>query len=203
MIAMVMAALALGGVVIWRVTRKVGSEEAHIHDEIEQAEAAAEHDVLTGLFNRRGFEPRLQALMQNWQTGKRHTLLMMDLDGFKAVNDTGGHAAGDALLQGLAKLFVASVRGRDTVARLGGDEFAIVLVDTAAHSAMQVAETIRAGVKSFELEWNGARYRVGASIGVAEIDAPFMQAGQLLKNADAACYSAKQRGRNQVCLAAA
>lgn len=195
-------ALLLGGIVIWQVTRKVGAEEAHIHDEIHQAEAAAEHDALTGLFNRRGFEPRIKGLAKGWVIGKRHTLLMMDLDGFKAVNDTGGHAVGDALLQGLATLFVSQVRGRDLIARLGGDEFAIVLLDTPVSAGLQVAETLRARVREYALHHANATYRVGVSIGVVEIDNPFLDIEHLMKQADAACYAAKQQGRNKVCLAA-
>lgn len=202
MVGVAMLALVLGSLVIWRVTRQVDTQEAQVQDEIHQAEAAAEHDVLTGLFNRRGFEPRIQAQMKNWQIGKRHTFLMMDLDGFKAVNDTGGHAAGDALLQGLAKQFVSLVRGRDLIGRLGGDEFAIVLLDTPGSAGLQVAETIRASVQEHVLNWEGKTYRVGVSIGVVEIDNPFLDVEQLMKQADAACYAAKQQGRNQVCLAA-
>lgn len=191
-------ALLLGGAVILRVTRTVGKQEDKIQDEIHEAEFAAEHDPLTGLANRRGFEPRLQGLIANQRLGLSHSLLMMDLDGFKRVNDTAGHAAGDALLQALAKLFVASVRGRDVVARLGGDEFAFILINTSAESALKVAENIRASVKGFSLEWEGERYQVGASIGVVEIGSQDRDAVALMKRADAACYEAKQNGRNQV-----
>lgn len=194
MLTAAVAALALGGLVIWRVTRVVGTQEEQVHEEIHQAEFVSEHDALTGLLNRRGFEPRLRELMEKWQIGRCHSVLMMDLDGFKAVNDTGGHAAGDALLQGLAQLFVASVRGRDTVARLGGDEFAFILVDSPAHAAMQVAEKIRADVEAFELQWDGAVFRVGASIGVLEIGRQNMNIEQTMKRVDAA----KQAGRNRV-----
>ncbi len=163
----------------------------------EQLTQAAHQDVLTGLTNRRAFE----ALMSKAVAASEQapfSALFMDLDGFKQVNDTAGHAAGDALLKGIAQRLEASVRQSDTVARLGGDEFAVLLPRCPAPQAMRVAEKLRAAVEAAVLHWEGAEYTVGASIGMVHVEGHYKDAAEVLRAADAACYAAKRGGRNQV-----
>ncbi len=163
----------------------------------EQLTQAAHQDVLTGLTNRRAFEALLaKAVVASEQTP--FSALFMDLDRFKQVNDTAGHAAGDALLKGIAQCLEASVRQSDTVARLGGDEFAVLLPRCPAPQAMRVADKLRAAVEAYVLQWEGANHTVGASIGMVHVDGGYQTAAEVLRAADAACYAAKRGGRNQV-----
>ncbi len=163
----------------------------------EQLTQAAHHDVLTGLTNRRAFEALLAKAVAVCEQAP-FSALFMDLDGFKQVNDTAGHAAGDALLKGIAQRLEASVRQSDTVARLGGDEFAVLLPRCPAPQAMRVAEKLRAAVEVAVLQWEGAEYTVGASIGMVHVEGHYKDAAEVLRAADAACYAAKRGGRNQV-----
>lgn len=161
----------------------------------------AEHDALTGLFNRRAFEDILSGLIRN--AGKRRMqscLMLLDLDHFKQVNDTGGHAAGDALLKQIAKLMQGKVRGVDSCARLGGDEFAILLQNCPQSEALQIAHKIRKTIHDLEFVWNGETFRVGVSIGATVINHETITMRQALQQADEACYQSKAAGRNQVAL---
>jgi len=157
----------------------------------------ASHDSLTGLANRTEFESLLQ---QATARASQHpfTALFIDLDRFKQVNDSAGHAAGDALLRDIAQQLLAQVRQTDTVARLGGDEFAVLLPQCPAPQAMALAEKIRAAVERYELRWDSKPLTVGASIGLVPVDGRFTSHAEVLLAADAACYAAKRGGRNQV-----
>jgi diguanylate cyclase (GGDEF)-like protein len=158
-------------------------------------EQRATHDHLTGLMNRAGIEQRILDTVGAKPHG--HVLMYLDLDRFKQVNDTAGHAAGDHLLKEIARVIKHNVRDGDLCARLGGDEFCVLLVDCAMSTATQTAERIREQVESYRLLWGGRVYSVGASIGVAASDS--VEDGQsLLRLADAACYAAKNAGRNSV-----
>ena len=110
--------------------------------------------------------------------------------------DTGGHAAGDALLRDVAHQLFAQVRKSDTVARLGGDEFAVQLSQCPLSQARGIAEKLRAAADAYQLVWEGTSFSVGASIGLAPVDASYTTAADVLRAADAACYAAKQQGRN-------
>ncbi|WP_251977973.1 ammonium transporter [Salinicola avicenniae] len=155
------------------------------------------HDALTGLVNRREFERRLQlALVPS--TG-RHVLCYLDLDQFKIVNDTCGHMAGDELLRQLAVLIVGRLRECDLLARLGGDEFGILFFDCPVEKAVGIAETIREAIEDFRFGWQGRTFSLGVSIGLVALDANGTATlGDLLGAADAACYAAKEAGRNRV-----
>ena len=157
----------------------------------------ATHDSLTGLVNRREFEGRLEHAMTQFQ---RHQVCAMfiDLDKFKAVNDGAGHAAGDAVLRSVARLFEAAVRQSDTVGRLGGDEFAILLPGCALARAHSIAEQVRASVAAYSLEVDGKIYGVGTSIGLVEVTAQMPTVATVIHAADSACYEAKRAGRNRV-----
>jgi diguanylate cyclase (GGDEF)-like protein/PAS domain S-box-containing protein len=173
----------------------------------EQLSWTASHDELTGLVNRREFELRLGqdigALAKAEGAGALaeadvSAALFIDLDRFKAVNDSGGHAAGDELLRNIARLLSGRARAHDTVARIGGDEFALLLRGCGTSAAERVAADICARVAEYQLAWQGQSLGVGASIGVVEIDRSFASVDEVLLAADAACYEAKREGRGAV-----
>jgi len=157
------------------------------------------HDALTGLINRYEFEKRLDHLINlSIKDHTVHALFYLDLDEFKVVNDTCGHFAGDELLRQLAALLHSHVRSNDTIARLGGDEFGIILDDCAPEKAMTLATKILHAIQDFHFVWEEKTFRVGASIGVVEINRHSKSIADVMAIADAACYSAKDRGRNRV-----
>ncbi|WP_284617171.1 EAL domain-containing protein [Aquabacterium humicola] len=164
----------------------------------EQMSHQAMHDALTGLANRTALEQRLDALLAESGAGAQHTLLFMDLDQFKLVNDTSGHAAGDELLRRLATVLRGALRASDLLARIGGDEFAVVLAGCDAEAAMRIAEALRARVRDFQFVWQERAFRIGVSIGAVPFAAGQLDRHELLRCADSACYVAKERGRNRV-----
>ena len=164
-----------------------------------QLEYQASYDELTGLLNRRSFESELDRAWTQGKTADSLSYLMfMDLDQFKVVNDTSGHAAGDQLLKGVSKILLDSVRGDDCVCRLGGDEFGIILWECPTDVATRIAESIRASIEGFRFQWDAETYRIGVSIGGLPIDPSAGDTGELQQLADAACYAAKEAGRNRV-----
>ena len=175
------------------------------HDVTEQRRLSSEmtyrakHDALTGLVNRQEFEHRLRrALEHARRDGACHTLLFIDLDQFKLVNDACGHQVGDQLLKQVAQLIGGVVRSRDTLARLGGDEFAAVLEQCTSEQAQRVAQQICDRIDEFRFVHDGRRFRIGASIGLVQVDARWNDLADVLKAGDAACYAAKEAGRNRV-----
>ncbi len=157
------------------------------------------HDPLTGLANRRSFELALAALLRSARAeGRRHALCYLDLDHFKVVNDSCGHAAGDDLLRRLPALLAPQVRAGDTLARLGGDEFGILLQDCTLEQAARIAGALRDAIRDFRFAWQYRSFALGASIGVVEINAASQGAVSVLGAADAACYVAKDQGPNHV-----
>ena len=164
-----------------------------------ELEHQAQHDSLTDLINRSEFEARLQQLLAHTENaGEQHALLYIDLDQFKVVNDTCGHIAGDDLLKQLSALLKSKVRRYDTLARLGGDEFGLILVNCPLPMAIQIAEQIKETVNQFSFSWDNRVFRVGASIGLVVMDSNCGDITSLLSLADAACYLAKEQGRNRV-----
>jgi diguanylate cyclase (GGDEF)-like protein/PAS domain S-box-containing protein len=160
---------------------------------------SATHDALTALLNRAAFEDRLRGACEQAKNEKRESsLCFIDLDHFKLVNDRAGHAAGDALLQIVAETIRRGCRERDVAARIGGDEFALLLWDCQTDSAAAIAAKIVQAIASLEFMWEGARYVIGASVGVTGIDHRASTSAVLMGEADVACYAAKDRGRNQV-----
>jgi diguanylate cyclase (GGDEF)-like protein/PAS domain S-box-containing protein len=158
----------------------------------------ATHDVLTGACNRFEFERRLQVLFDRARLLiLPATLVAVDLDRFKAVNDGGGHAAGDEVLRRVAEVLRENIRNKDTVARLGGDEFAVLLEKATPDRARSLAFQIQQALNPLEVEWHGQTYTVGASLGVATITNGYESAAAWMAAADAACYEAK-RERGQV-----
>jgi len=125
-------------------------------------------------------------------------LLYMDLDQFKVINDTSGHAAGDQLLRCVSEIVLGVVRANDTVCRLGGDEFGIILWDCPADVAIRIAESIRTNIARFRFQWDSHTYRIGVSIGGLKIDPDSGDVAEIQQLADSACYAAKEAGRNRV-----
>ncbi len=159
----------------------------------------ASHDALTGLVNRREFERRLRELIETARNqGREHALMFMDLDNFKAVNDTCGHSAGDELLRQLTAVMLTRMRGSDTLARLGGDEFGALLESCPLDQALRIAHAVREAVREFRFVWENKTFSVGVSIGLVPIDAESSDLNQTLGFADACCYEAKNKGRDRV-----
>ena len=159
----------------------------------------AAHDGLTGLVNRREFEKRLAAAIDDARRGRgNHALVYMDLDLFKVVNDTCGHAAGDDLLRELSNTLSAEVGRGDTLARLGGDEFGALIRDCELEDAVGVADRLRAATEMLRFKWGDRLLRIGMSAGVVPIDRHAENATALLRCADTACYVSKEHGRNRV-----
>jgi diguanylate cyclase (GGDEF)-like protein len=159
----------------------------------------ATHDALVDLVNHREFQTRLQAEAAASCADKHpYALLFVDLDHFKQINDTAGHAAGDEALRRVAAVLKAELRASDTAARVGGDEFAVLLPRCPRERARAVAENILAAIRKLEFSAGGRTLRLGASIGVAYTDAGEHDAPTTLRAADAACYEAKRSGRNRI-----
>jgi diguanylate cyclase (GGDEF)-like protein/PAS domain S-box-containing protein len=175
------------------------------HDVTEQRRLSHEishqatHDPLTGLANRTAFELRLRELLTRSQSGENPSaLLFVDLDQFKRVNDTCGHAIGDQLLCQVAKLLTSTIRNSDTLARLGGDEFAVLLNGCPFPQASTLAQRICDRMDEFRFIHEDRRFRVGASIGLVPIDDRWSTTSAILQAADSCCYAAKEAGRNRV-----
>ena len=158
----------------------------------------ANHDLITGLPNRRAFEQLLNEALAQVDSKRSHALCYIDLDQFKLVNDTCGHNAGDEMLRQIAARLGDCIRANDTLARLGGDEFGLIMRNMSLSDAQSKAEDLRTEVDRFRFRWDDKLFRLGASVGVALIDREAVDATELLRRADTACYLAKEKGRNQV-----
>ncbi len=173
--------------------------QERIRSATEQLSYQASHDVLTGLINRREFETRLErALQAARQHGNVHALFFLDLDQFKIVNDTCGHNAGDELLRQIAHQLRQKIRERDTLARIGGDEFTVLLENCHLDDAVEVAQELRQAVQNFRFAWEEKVFAIGASIGIVMITQASETSAILLSQADSACYTAKDLGRNRI-----
>jgi diguanylate cyclase (GGDEF)-like protein/PAS domain S-box-containing protein len=185
-----------GGFIGYRGT---GIDITESHRLSEQLNYQASHDPLTNLVNRREFEIRLGRVVKSCiEDQSEHALCYIDLDQFKVVNDTCGHDAGDELLRQIAALLKDKVRKRDTIARLGGDEFGLLMERCSLQQANRVAESVRETIAGFRFMWAGRNFRLGASIGVIPIDFSSGNISNVMRSADAACYAAKDAGRNRI-----
>jgi diguanylate cyclase (GGDEF)-like protein/PAS domain S-box-containing protein len=165
----------------------------------EQIAYQADHDALTGLANRNKFDRYLKrAIVLAHHENAEHALCYLDLDQFKIINDTCGHLAGDELLRQLGELLRKHIRQYDFVARLGGDEFGVLMYNCSSQQAFQACEKLRDLIKDFSFAWDDRSFTIGVSIGVSSINIVSGNAVDLLKEADAACYAAKEKGRNRV-----
>lgn len=171
-------------------------EMMQLHDETRRLSLT---DGLTGLWNRRQFDLRLaQELERAGRFGERFSVVIVDLDEFKHVNDTHGHPAGDAVLVEVARRLVACTREVDLVARFGGEEFALLLPQTDLPGALKVAEKVRAEVSDQPIDTDAGALSVSLSAGVASHPQHGTLAADLLRSADEALYRAKAAGKNQV-----
>jgi len=158
-------------------------------------------DALTGLYNRHCFEDRFRA---EFGYAQRHgdplSVLFVDVDHFKKVNDTYGHAAGDEVLRQLGAFLIAQVRDEDLVARIGGEELVLVLRGIGQEGALRAAERLRAGIEALQIAHEGRRIPITVSVGLCSLGAgsAIETAAELLARADAALYQAKESGRNLV-----
>lgn len=164
-------------------------------------ETMAMTDELTGLFNRRNFT---QKGLEECQRARRYNLplsmMMLDVDKFKSINDTYGHQAGDYVLKNFASLIINNIRDVDIAGRLGGEEFGLILPNTDADYALTLAERLRKAIEEYRFEINGKPVSITASIGVASFIQDSVCFDQMLNNADSAMYWAKNNGRNRVAL---
>ncbi|HEX7953366.1 MAG TPA: diguanylate cyclase, partial [Burkholderiales bacterium] len=159
----------------------------------------ASHDSLTGLINRGEFESRLSlALKSAAQLGRHHAVMYLDLDQFKVVNDTCGHAAGDQLMRQVSAVLQRRLREGDTLARLGGDEFGVLLENCAPDNALRIAEGLRQTVMECHFAWETRSFNIGVSIGLVNVADGMFTLTDVLSAADSACYMAKEKGRNRV-----
>ncbi len=169
------------------------------HELSRQLSFEASHDALTGLINRREFEIRLQRALDGSQaTGAVHAVCYLDLDQFKIINDTCGHIAGDELLRQLAAVLAAKIRANDCIARLGGDEFGILLHSCPVDDAINVARNLLKTIELHQFVWGNSTFTVGGSIGLVAVTSGYRRLTKVLQAADAACYAAKDQGRNRV-----
>ena len=172
------------------------TEREQIREEIAHL---ASHDSLTGLINRREFELALDRAIKDAQnSNSRHAFMYLDLDQFKVVNDTCGHSAGDEMLKQLAAVLRETIREIDKLGRLGGDEFGLLLGNCSLEKAERIAETLRITIENFRFVWKEKAFGVGVSIGVVPVTAASGNLSVVLSAADAACYVAKEMGRNRV-----
>jgi two-component system, cell cycle response regulator len=163
---------------------------------LDSCEEAAFTDHLTGLANRRRFERQLDREVGRVLRFERpFTLLMIDIDNFKKLNDTFGHDAGDDAIRGISRVLREGTRGIDLAARIGGEEFAVLLVETSQAAGMEVAERLRVAIRDL---LTPSEARITASFGVAECPTDAQTASGILKAADVALYEAKRNGRDRV-----
>jgi len=171
----------------------------NLHEMTKQMAYQASHDALTGLLNRREFEQHLERAIQSAVFDDRlHALCYIDLDQFKIVNDTCGHIAGDELLRQLTSLLRKHVRDSDSLARLGGDEFGLLFIGCPMDRAAELADHLRQVISEFVFVWESQSFKVGASIGLVEINRSSGSLAEVLSAADSACYAAKEMGRNRL-----
>jgi len=176
-------------------------ENQNMAEQQEDLMRRATTDPLTGVGNRAAFDARLALEFErSARAGQAFSLLMIDVDKFKNLNDTYGHVAGDRVLQNLAKILEAEVRRVDYVARFGGEEFAVILPGLSAPGASQIAERLRVAVQGMEVRWEGRNLKATISVGVAVFDQAggTDRAARLVQTADERLYAAKAGGRNRV-----
>jgi diguanylate cyclase (GGDEF)-like protein len=171
--------------------------ESNLNRERERLQYLATHDPLTKLFNRAAFMDMIQDAVKAARAANQSALIYLDLDNFKLVNDSRGHATGDKVLLDVASILQGSVRASDLASRIGGDEFAILLRNIAQHDAEALSERILSRMKEFAFSDSTKTFHIGASIGIAMIDGA-VEVDELFAFADSACYAAKIHGKSRV-----
>ncbi|MGZ9067349.1 MAG: GGDEF domain-containing protein, partial [Burkholderiales bacterium] len=175
------------------------TRDAKLRKALDELRTQAVTDSLTELYNRRYFWDELgRELIAARRKGLVFSLILMDIDYFKNVNDTWGHEAGDLVLKACADLLRSSIRGSDIAVRYGGEEFAMLLPETSAEVAEERVETLRREIEAMEVPYGSAGIRITASFGIAQYDGVTRDAASLMRSVDEALYEAKQSGRNRV-----
>lgn len=174
------------------------SLEAEVKRRTADIEYMATYDMLTGLYNRFSFENILIEAFENLDPNHPSHLAFIDLDRFKAINDTAGHLAGDKLLCDMSSIFKTTVGEKGRVGRLGGDEFAILFQDTTQKEALDICQEICDRAAAYAFVWEDQTFGIGASIGLATLERSMQDIKAVMHHADQACYVAKKSGRNQV-----
>jgi diguanylate cyclase (GGDEF)-like protein len=175
------------------------SLELEVMRRTQELEKMVKIDSITGLVNRYEFERRLKSVIETAQKEQsNHVLCYIDLDQFKIVNDKCGHIAGDELLRQIALILKRSARESDVVARLGGDEFGIIYQNSSIEDAQEQAQRLLNAIGEYRFSWHGNTFGIGASIGMVGITRECCTLTNLLSQADAACYAAKDSGRNRI-----
>ncbi len=174
------------------------------HDETERRRMEciihhqATHDSLTGLINRHQFNIELKELIHHAKThDTKHVLCYLDLDRFKLVNDTCGHAAGDELLKQISSRIHTDIRSGDILGRLGGDEFGLILQNCPVDMAVEISGKFISSISDFVFDWEGNKFSLGVSIGIVPITSQTDDINEVMKHADVACYTAKDMGRRR------
>lgn len=200
MIVLVLMGSTFIAIRLQRIRRRLMQQKHQLSQALERISHLATHDELTGLVNRRHMTELIAVERQRCErAGRPLVLAILDLDHFKSINDSEGHAAGDQVLQAFARTVQATVRNTDMLARWGGEEFVLMLYDSDAASALGLLERVRAKVQAMELPFDGRSVRVTVSMGVA-LSRPGEPLERLLERADVALYEAKSQGRNRVVL---
>lgn len=180
----------LGAVIILRDVTKVRTMEKRLSYQ-------ASHDALTGLINRREFEVRIKQTLRNSQIENTiHSICFLDLDKFKIINDTSGHAAGDEFLKQVSNTIQSLLRQTDVLARLGGDEFGIILNSCSIKKAESICNQIIKKIRATRFIWGENAFETGASIGIVPVTKHTASVSEIMSSVDAACYEAKNKGRN-------
>ncbi|MGA9381230.1 MAG: EAL domain-containing protein [Phormidium sp.] len=180
-----------------RLEDLIGERTALLTQVNQQLSWEASHDALTELINRQEFRKRLESGLATAKTqNQQHAMCYLDLDQFKIVNDTCGHAAGDELLRQVSDLLQQQVRQTDVLARLGGDEFGLLLHNCSLQQGQAVAQSLLQSIREFNFIWNNQPFTIGVSIGLVQINAESKSIETVMNMADAACYQAKNNGRN-------
>ncbi|HPV20664.1 MAG TPA: GGDEF domain-containing protein, partial [bacterium] len=182
-----------------RMIYKVVSSALNNLEMYEKVEELSNVDGLTGLYNRRYFQDMIERMvMESSRTGTPLSMIMLDIDHFKAVNDTYGHKAGDDVIRFLSRTVKNNVRKVDVAARYGGEEFVVLLHNTNVEGAARLAEKIRILVKDSTINADGSHINITSSFGVSSFPSISMSSGDLVKNSDQALYFSKENGRNKV-----
>ncbi len=185
------------------LARDIQGQQARLQERLDTARQQifflTNHDALTGLANRKTLEERLESAMAGAKNmGSTHALLYLDIDHFHRINDSFGHLAGDELLRRITPVLKGCLREEERLARVGGDEFAVLIENCSADYAMATATQLRDAVQSWQFEWEDRAFQVGVSVGIVAITKLTPSISAIFSEADTACFTAKEQGRNRV-----
>ena len=180
------------------ITLRDVTEKKHLHKKLEYQ---AKYDALTGLFNRHAFEEQFQVIFNELTDDQKLSLCMIDLDRFKAINDSCGHQGGDDVLKQISRMIESCSRAEDVVSRQGGDEFCVMLKNCNAQHANKIMDKLVQKINDFRFDCGTQNLSLGCSIGIAEISNKTSSYSDALHRADIACYKAKEAEHQQVLIA--